>query len=217
VEPKTAPRYDRRAADPTAPAYQPVAPIVETPADPSADQGNNQRAEKRATPETPSAGKPISPDRHVDTLVIDFAQAPEPPPFPEASTASVWVRTMAGACDAEIIATAYLPLFGAFAMMNTTVGPQSGLIMLLLLSAIVFVYQLVMLNFAGRTFGMALLNLHLVNSDDESLVISNRQKVLRALTATLVFICFPLHLVTQLSLSRRSLPDWVSGTTVAEL
>jgi hypothetical protein len=101
-------------------------------------------------------------------------------------------------------------------MMNTAVGPQSALIMLALLSAIVFVYQLVMLAFAGRTFGMALLNLRLVNSDDESLMITRRQKILRAFTATFVFVFFPFHLVTRLSLSRRSLPDWISGTTVAE-
>jgi uncharacterized RDD family membrane protein YckC len=124
---------------------------------------------------------------------------------------------MAGATDAEIIATAFLPLFGAYAKLNTNVGPQSALLMLILLATIVFVYQLVMLTFAGRTFGMALLNLNLVNSDDESLMISNRQKVLRAISATFVFVFFPFHLITRLSPSRRSLPDWISGTTVAEL
>jgi uncharacterized RDD family membrane protein YckC len=158
----------------------------------------------------------LAPDKQVDTQVIEIAQAPEPLPLPEAAPASLWVRTMAGACDAELIAIAYLPLFWAFAMMKTSVGPQSGFIMLLLLSATAFVYQLIMLTLAGRTFGMALFDLNLVNSDDESLMISRRQRVLRALAATFVFIFFPFHLVTRLSLSRRSLPDWISGTTVTE-
>jgi uncharacterized RDD family membrane protein YckC len=199
AEPKIESRFERREA--------------ELPQQPAVDRD----AENKHADDQPLAGKPLTPDKHVDTQVIEIAQAPEPLPFPEPAPATLWVRTMAGACDADIIAIAYLPLFWAFAMMKTSVGPQSGFIMMLLLSALVFVYQLVMLTFASRTFGMALFNLHLVNSDDESLVISHRQKVLRALASTFVFIFFPFHLVTRLSLSRRSLPDWVSGTTVTEL
>jgi len=168
----------------------------------------------------PLAGKPLAdaPDKHVETQVIEIAQAPEPMPMPEAEPASLWVRTMAGACDLEIILAAYLPIFGAYAVLNNnnSFGDKSFLIMMLLLSAIVFVYQMVTLTFAGRTSGMALLNLTLLNTDDESLHVTRRQKILRALTATIVFICPPLYLVTWLSLSRRTLPDLISGTTVAK-
>jgi len=168
----------------------------------------------------PLAGKSLAgaPDKHVETQVIEIAQAPEPMPMPEAEPASLWVRTMAGACDLEIILAAYLPIFGAYAVLNNnnSFGDKSFLIMLLLLSAIVFIYQMVTLTFAGRTSGMALLNLTLLNTDDESLHVTRRQKILRALTATIVFICPPLYLVTWLSLSRRTLPDLISGTTVTK-
>jgi uncharacterized RDD family membrane protein YckC len=84
--------------------------------------------------------------------------------------------------------------------------------MALLLSAIVFIYQIVMLAFAGRTFGMALLNLNLVNTGDYSLPVTFWRKSLRALAATVVFICFPLLLIAS---SRRTLTDLISGTSVA--
>jgi uncharacterized RDD family membrane protein YckC len=154
--------------------------------------------------------------KRLETQVIEIAQAPEPPPLPEAQPASLWVRTLAAACDFEIIATTYLPIFGAYAVLNTSLGGASFLIMLLLLSIVVFIYQMVMLKFAGRTFGMALLNLNLVNTDDETMPITQRQMQLRAAAATITFICVPLHLFTRFNLSQRSLPDWVSGTTVAE-
>jgi uncharacterized RDD family membrane protein YckC len=86
--------------------------------------------------------------------------------------------------------------------------------MLLLLSAIAFIYQMVMLGVAGRTFGMAMLNLTLLNTADESLPVTRWQRVLRALASTIVFICVPLHVFTRLTPSRRSLPDLISGTTV---
>ncbi|MGH9767490.1 MAG: RDD family protein [Blastocatellia bacterium] len=184
-------------------------------------------ASPQPAPGRPSTGKPLTgaPDKHVETQVIEIAQAPEPLPPPEAEPASLWARTMAGACDFEIVATAYLPIFGAYAVLNESPGAESPssfinessfVIMLLLLSAITFIYQMVTLIFAGRTFGMALLNLNLVNTDDESMPVMYRQKILRALMATVVFVCFPLYLFARLSLSRRSLPDLISGTTVAD-
>src|SRR5262249_13012122 len=148
-------------------------------------------------------------------------QAPEQLPPPEAEPASLWSRAMAGACDFEIIMAAYLPIFSSYAVLNesfrveTSFFNESSLIMLLLLSAIAFVYQMVMLGFAGRTFGMAMLNLTLLNTADESLPVARWQRILRALASTIVFICFPLHVFTRLIPSRRSLPDLISSTTVA--
>jgi uncharacterized RDD family membrane protein YckC len=91
----------------------------------------------------------------------------------------------------------------------------SRLLIASLLSAVVFTYQIVLLAFAGRTFGMALLKLNLVNTCDERLPVTLWQMLLRASAATIVFICFPLYLAAWLSASRRTLPDLVSGTTVA--
>ncbi len=86
----------------------------------------------------------------------------------------------------------------------------------LLLSAVAFIYQIVMLAFAGRTFGMALLKLNVVNTGDENLPVTLWRKTLRASAATIVFICFPLYLTAWLNVSRRTLPDLISGTTVAK-
>jgi len=124
---------------------------------------------------------------------------------------------LAGACDFEIVFVAFLLIFGAYTTSHNgaSFGYGSRLLMALLLSAVVFTYQIVMLAFAGRTFGMALLKLNLVNTGDGSLPVTLWQKLLRASTATIVFICFPLYLTAGFSASRRTLPDLVSGTTVA--
>jgi uncharacterized RDD family membrane protein YckC len=158
----------------------------------------------------------VIPDKQVETTVIEIALAPEPMPLPEAEPASLWVRTLAGACDFEVVATAFIPLFGAYATLNTSLGVESFFIMLVLLTAITFVYQSVMLLVAGRTFGMALLNLHLLNTEDESLHVTRRQRMLRAWAATFSFLFPPVNfLITQLNDFQRSLPDLVSGTTVS--
>jgi len=214
-EPKPAP----------APTSRLLTPRVKPPA---AAESKAELRHERPEPEAPPqpAAEPSlinkqladAPDKHVETQVIEIAQAPELLPLPEAEPASLWVRTMAGACDFEIIFTAYLPLFGAYAVLNNgnSFGDKSHFIMLLLLSAIVFIYQMVMLAFAGRTSGMALLNLTLLNTDDESMPVTRRQKILRGWAATVVFICFPLYLFPWFNLSRRSMPDLISGTTVAK-
>jgi len=62
---------------------------------------------------------------------------------------------------------------------------------------------------------MVLLKLNLVNTGDENLPVAFWRKLLRASVATIVFICFPLYLTAWFSVSRRTLPDLVSGTTVA--
>jgi hypothetical protein len=159
----------------------------------------------------------IKADKHVDTEIIEVAQLPEPLPLPEAAPASLWVRTLAWACDLEVIALAYLLIFGSFATLNTSLSRESMFIMLVLLATITFVYQLSMLLVAGRTTGMALLGLTLLNTDDDSLPVTRRQKMLRAWAATISFLCPPLnYLVMQLNIFQRSLPDLVSGTTAAK-
>lgn len=166
----------------------------------------------KPAPEVP----PIKADKQVETQIIEISMAPEVMPFPEPEPASLWTRTLAGACDFEIIAASYLPLFGAYATLDTSLGRESFFIMVALLSAITFVYQSVMLMVAGRTSGMALLNLELLNTDDDSMPVTRRQKLLRAWAATIAFLFPPLNLlVTKSNTFQRSLPDLISGTTVA--
>jgi uncharacterized RDD family membrane protein YckC len=168
----------------------------------------------------PSASGPLAgaADKHVETRVPEITQALETP-SPEAEPALLYARLLAGVCDFEIVFTAFLLIFGSYATLNnaTSFGDESRLLMALLLSAVVFIYQVVMLAFAGRTFGMALLKLNVVNSGGASLPVTPWRKMLRASAATIVFIFFPLYLAAWLNASRRSLPDLISGTTVAQL
>ncbi|HEY8460816.1 MAG TPA: RDD family protein [Blastocatellia bacterium] len=155
-------------------------------------------------------------DKQSRARLAEVAQVHEPPE-PKADPASLQARLLAGACDFEIVLVAFLLIFAAYQTSNDASSSVYGsrLLVTLLLSAVVFTYQIVTLAFAGRTFGMALLKLNLVNAGDESLPVTPWQKLLRASTATIVFICFPLYLTAWFSVSRRTLPDLVSGTTVA--
>ena len=154
--------------------------------------------------------------REVSTEIIEIAApSTSPLPLPEARPATLWLRTLAGACDFEIIAAAYLPLFGAYATLNTSLGGESLFVMGVLMAAIAFVYQLVMLLISDRTFGMAMLGLRLVNTDNDEMPVTRRQKMLRAWAASIAFCCPPLNLLfTRLNPARRSLPDVVSGSTI---
>jgi uncharacterized RDD family membrane protein YckC len=162
----------------------------------------------------PSAG---APDKHVETRVPEITRAFGPPRL-GAEPALLYARLLAGVCDFEIVFTAFLLIFGSYATLNnaTSFVDESRLLMALLLSAVVFIYQVVMLTFAGRTFGMALLKLDVVNAGGASLPVTLWRKMLRASAATIVFICFPLYLTAWLNASRRTLPDLISGTTVAQ-
>ena len=167
----------------------------------------------------PSASGALAgaPDKHVETRVPEITRAIEPPGR-GAEPALLYARLLAGVCDFEIVFTAFLLIFGSYATLNnaTLFGDESRLLMALLLSAVVFIYQVVMLTFAGRTFGMALLKLNVVNAGGASLPVTIWRKTLRASAATIVFMCFPLYLTAWLNASRRTLPDLISGTTEAQ-
>src|SRR6266542_3507660 len=99
----------------------------------------------------PSAGGPLAgaADKHVETRVPEITQALETP-RPEAEPALLYARLLAGVCDFEIVFTAFLLIFGSYATFNnaTSFGDESRLLMALLLSAVAFIYQVVMLAFA---------------------------------------------------------------------
>jgi uncharacterized RDD family membrane protein YckC len=180
-------------------------------------RSSSQTSPGKASARRPLAGAPNKQlDTQLKTRIAEIAQAHELPAL-KADPAPLQARLLAGACDFEIVFVAFLLIFGAYEMSDNAFSFVYGsrLLIALLLSAVVFAYQIVMLAFAGRTFGMAMLKLNLVNADDESLPVTLWQKLLRASAATIVFICFPLYLTAWFSVSRRTLPDLVSGTTVS--
>lgn len=131
--------------------------------------------------------------------------------------AKLWVRTLAGACDFEIVAMAFLPLFASYATLNTSLGRESFAIMFFLLATLTFCYQFLMLSVAGRTTGMACLNLKLVNVVGKDRPISGTQKFARAVAATAAFLLPPLNLIVMQSNDQRyTLPDLLSGTTLVD-
>lgn len=176
------------------------------------------------------------PRNHVETRVIGLAPAlnsvigyantattnqqaeiPDTNPFAKPSTATLWIRTLAGACDFEIVAIAYLPLFAAYAVLNTTFGIESVTILFMLLAALAFCYQFLSLTIANRTTGMAFLKLRLVNIVDKEQPVAFRSKLLRAAGATAAMFLPPINfLVMQSNPRHHSLPDLLSGTTLIE-
>jgi uncharacterized RDD family membrane protein YckC len=74
-----------------------------------------------------------------------------------------------------------------------------------------------MLSVAGRTTGMACLNLRLVNVVGKDRPISSTQKFARAVAATAAFLLPPLNLIVMQSNQQRyTLPDLLSGTTLVD-
>ena len=197
----------------------PVRPAAQSPSRPVPPSLRPSVSPHQISNSEPSAGGPSADaaDKQVGTRVPEITQAFEPP-RPEAEPALLYARLLAGVCDFEIVFTAFLLIFGSYATLNnaTSFGAESHLLMALLLSAVVFIYQVVMLAVAGRTFGMALLKLNVVNAGDEGLPVTLWRKMLRASAATIVFMFFPLYLTAWLNASRRTLPDLISGTTVAQ-
>lgn len=181
--------------------------VLLTPRSWATPAGEKKAAEKTTEAGTASAGETEVPPAPQDTMELRLSRSSGP--------ATLWLRTLAGACDFEIVATAYLPLFGAYATLNASYGLESLFVMAVLLAVCVFAYQLVMLLVAGRTFGMALLNLTLVNTDNVKMEVTRRQKMLRAWAATVAFLLLPLnYLIGRFNPSSRTLPDYFSGTTI---
>jgi uncharacterized RDD family membrane protein YckC len=195
-------------------------PISQSPSHPVAQSPSRlvaQSLHPSVPPPLRSSGAG-APYKHTETQAIEIAQALELP-RPKVEPATLYARLLAGVCDFEIVLAAFLSIFGAYAVSNNdaSFAAEAPILIPLLLAAVVFIYQIVMLEFAGRTFGMALLKLNLIDTDDESLPVTRKQKLLRASAATIVFICFPLYLTAGFNASRRTLPDLISGTTVRGL
>lgn len=191
-----------------------------------------------ATERRTDSGSLAQPPRnHVETQVIGLAPAlnsvigyahsgattaqqtaaQDTNPFAKPGTATLWMRTLAGACDFEIVAVAYLPLFAAYAMLDTSFGIETVAILFVLLAGLTFCYQFLSLTIANRTSGMAFLKLRLVNIGDKDKPVSFKNKILRAVGATAAMFLSPINfLVMQSNPHHHSLPDLLSGTTLIE-
>lgn len=186
----------------------------------------HQQSPSQPLPQRTPSGSLVQPPRnHVETQVIGLAPSVSDLTGFAAGTAqslkprkaSLWGRTLAGACDFEIVAMAYLPIFGPYAVLNTSVGYESFAMMVLLLAALIFCYQLLTLTIANRTTGMAFLRLRLVNATNREKPVSFAQKLLRAFAATVVSFVPPINfLIIQSNPQHRSLPDMISGTMLLE-
>jgi|GEM_PF-2403735 len=180
-----------------------------------------KRPQAKAQPETSVPAPPsVSARKPVETKVIGLPQpatagvAAKQKSAAKDQPVNTWVRILAAACDFEIVATAYLPLFASYATLNTSYGLESLSILFVLLATLTFCYQLLTLVLADRTSGMALLNLRLVNLAGRDKPILFTQKFSRAMVATAAFLCPPLHLIT--NQKGHTLPDMSSGTTLVE-
>lgn len=196
---------------PAMPAPSVIPPVI--PPKPPAQPKVEEKAEPRNVPESAHEAAPIHTESN-GTQVIGISSIMGHLYEMASTPASMWVRVLAGGCDLEILAMAFLPIFAAYAMLNTSLGTEALFILGILLSALVFVYQSVCLQIAERTIGMALLNLKLINTSDETLPITRKQIMLRAWGATIAFLFPPLNLIV-MKANRRglSLPDLISGTS----
>jgi uncharacterized RDD family membrane protein YckC len=162
----------------------------------------------------PIASAPRTP---VSTEVVGLPRTTGSLKAAKSRPATLWLRTLAGACDFVVMEVAYLPLFYSYATLNTSLSRESFTILFFLLATLTFCYQLLMIAVAGRTTGMACLNLQLVNVAGGDAPISNTQKFARAVAATAAFLLPPLNLIVMQSNQQRyTLPDLLSGTTLVE-
>lgn len=229
VKPVTEARIEIPPAKPeTMPVAEskPIAPVprvtgeLKVPAPPTPPTAAKQTATKPAT----EKNTPLPVQKPSETEAVQPAVSrPAAKSKAKDRPATMWLRTLAGACDFEVVAVAYLPLFGAYATLNpaATLNPGEGrdslVIMILLLAMLVFCHQLLTLTLADRTSGMAFLNLRLVNLAGADKPVLFTQKFARAVAATAAFLCPPLNLlVMQSNQHRHSLPDLLSGTTLME-
>jgi uncharacterized RDD family membrane protein YckC len=214
VKARPEPKIQPTAAPKPLPPLAKSKPVVEEP--------KPEPAREEIKTEPPPAinpAPPIKPSRSfTETQIVGIPYiVVSDNPAASVNSASLWVRTLAGACDFEVISMAYLPIFAAYATLNTSLGDEAFFILAVLLAAITFLYQAVTLHISDRTFGMALLNMRLVNTGDETLPLTRRQKLLRAWAATIAFLLPPLNLIVMhLNKNRLSLPDLISGAAPIE-
>jgi len=202
---ETVPVADAKVAEPK----PRVTGEIKTPVAPTAP--SQSPSGKLAPPITSAARAPLPTEVVGLPRTTGALRAAKPQP------AKLWVRTLAGASDFVVMEVAFLPLFFWYATLKTSLGRESFTILFFLLATLTFCYQFLMIKIAGRTTGMACLNLQLVNVAGGDAPISNTQMFARAVAATAAFLLPPLNLVVMQSNHQRyTLPDLLSGTTLVE-
>jgi uncharacterized RDD family membrane protein YckC len=127
--------------------------------------------------------------------------------------APLWLRTLAGSVDLEVAALAYLPFFAAYTSFD---GPPEGAdlyLMVAMLAAVLYLYQLITYSLNGRTFGMAICGLRCVVMEEASQPVSFKRRLWQALGGTVALLCPPLNFfATRVTEHQRGLADALAGT-----
>jgi uncharacterized RDD family membrane protein YckC len=212
-----------------APVVAPDESLVSGPAiQPASPDDSELKSEAPLAPEPPPAPKPaprrlrttgkLRPEElPVATQIIEVPQVFGSAAVNRGLPATFWVRSLAGGCDFEIISLSFLPIFASYAILNTVLESETLLLMIILLAGLAFIYFTVTLLVAGRTFGMAMLNLRLVPLSGDKDGVTRQQRLLRAWASTIAFLCPPLNLLVRaLTAQNLSLPDLVSKTLPVE-
>ena len=231
-EPKPTPKVETVTAPlPVRPSPKPERVEVGSPALPSDTSGTETEPRVMAAEagvEKVAPAGPLSrtlritrrlklPPKLIDTQIIEVPRVFRSATSKRGEPASFWVRTLAGGCDFEIVSLSFLPVFAAYAGLNTVLEAETLVVMLVLFSLLTFFYHGVTLSLAGRTYGMAMLNLRLISIESEPDKVSRRQLILRAWASTIASLLPPLNLLVRILNERHlSLPDLVSGTLPVE-
>lgn len=124
-------------------------------------------------------------------------------------------RVAATIIDLEVIAFSFLPFFTAFTLFNAEFSRSSMYALTGLAMVMTFIYHLLSIRIAGRTFGMAVFRIRVADAADESVPLTLNQTLRRAAGAVVSLALIPLNLIViMLSPERQSLSDQLSGTTV---
>lgn len=129
--------------------------------------------------------------------------------------APLLMRALASVIDVAIIVLSGLPFLTAFTFFEAEFNRASLYLLAVIAVAAIFCYHLLTVAIGGRTSGMALCKLRIVDTTSECVPPTLAQAFGRALGATLSLLLLPLNLlVILLSLERLSLSDHISGTII---
>jgi len=129
--------------------------------------------------------------------------------------APLLMRALASVIDVAIIVLSGLPFLTAFTFFEAEFDRASLYLLAAIAVAAIFCYHLLTVAVAGRTSGMALCKLRIVDAASECVPPTVTQAFGRAFGATLSLLLLPLNLlVILLSLERLSLSDHISSTII---
>lgn len=142
--------------------------------------------------------------------------------------ASLAKRAAAAVIDAEILAFSMLPLFAAYFFLGGWFETPAIYTPIIVGIVLIAAYFFVTYALAGRTMGMAFMNLHLASqsstvepanpANPTTVTFTFQQAALRALGGTISLLLFPVNFICiAKSFDRLSLSDYLSGTQVVKI